>query len=48
MEKKCPTCGYIIKDDKQIRCPRCFTSLTEFLKCSGSCKKCKINSNCKK
>ena len=46
MEKICPTCSYVIKDDKEFRCPRCHTSLTKYLECSGSCKKCNSLKNC--
>ena len=47
MEKKCPTCSYVIKDDKIYKCPRCSASLLEYLQCSGSCKKCNKLNNCK-
>ncbi|SHK05768.1 hypothetical protein [Tepidibacter formicigenes] len=48
MEIKCPTCGYIIKENKDMRCPRCYTSLLELFKCTGSCKKCNLKKDCKK
>ncbi|MEJ8553108.1 hypothetical protein [Tepidibacter sp. Z1-5] len=48
MEIKCPTCGYTIKDNKSLKCPRCSTSLVEFFKCSGACKKCNLKKECRK
>ncbi|CAH2213139.1 hypothetical protein [Tepidibacter aestuarii] len=48
MEIKCPTCGYTIKDNKNLKCPRCNASLVEFFKCSGACKKCNLKNECKK
>ena len=48
MEIKCPTCGYTIKDNKNLKCPRCNASLADFFKCSGACKKCDLKKECKK
>ncbi|MDK2822694.1 MAG: hypothetical protein PWP71_612 [Clostridia bacterium] len=41
---KCPQCGYEIKDEEAVRCPRCFKSLLHIGGCTN-CGKCSIGSS---
>ncbi|MBO8137624.1 MAG: hypothetical protein H0Z40_05760 [Desulfotomaculum sp.] len=50
MDKKntitCPKCGYVIREIKDLRCPRCFASLLPAVTCSGSCRSCSLKKKC--
>ncbi|MGI6224620.1 MAG: hypothetical protein ACOYJ1_00050 [Peptococcales bacterium] len=38
---KCPQCGYEIREENAVRCPRCFKSLLHTGGCTN-CGKCSI------
>lgn len=39
----CKVCGFKYDLNKNSRCPRCNTPISESLKCDMNCKKCKSN-----
>lgn len=47
MTVTCPNCKLEIKDDKEGRCPRCYTILKVYKKCED-CKGCSLFRACKK
>lgn len=46
MKQKCPTCGYEVDLSEEFRCPRCFSSMIEFMKCHGNCSECRVSTGC--